>query len=455
MAVRASIQTALEAGNWLEGLINFERDPASTRARFDLTAIGALLKRLGDPHQGLSVLHVAGSKGKGSTCLMAEAILRAGGERVGTFTSPHLERWTERFRIDGAEVEGGELARAVETIRPHVETMQAEDPDGAPTFFDVTTAAALLLFSRMDLDRVILEVGLGGRLDSTNIVEPASTCVTQIELEHTAQLGHTRAAIAAEKAGILKPGVPVVMGRLEASAAEVVVARAQEVGAPCFRLGHEFDATALEPGFEGWDACPEGAVQGFLFKDTEGLERPMGLSVLGSHQIQNAALALAAVFQLPGWVGEDRGSEARAGLMEAHLPGRVEIVARNPVVLIDSAHTSESAAALGRVLETMPSTRRRFVLSMSREKSVEAVLAHLISPESEVWITRADAYRSLPVDELRAFCERVAPGCRIVCEEDPRAALSQARGGMEESDLLCCTGSVYLAGIAREVFQAP
>lgn len=452
MAVGAPIRTAAEAGDWLEGLINFERDPASTRARFDLTAIGALLERLGNPHRSLSILHVAGSKGKGSTCLMAEAILRAGGERVGTFTSPHLERWTERFRIDGAEVAGADLAAAVETIRPHVEAMQEADAEGAPTFFDVTTASALLLFSRMDLDRVILEVGLGGRLDSTNIVQPASTCVTQIELEHTAQLGSTRAAIAAEKAGILKSGVPVVMGRLESSAAEVVTARAREVGAPCFRLGHEFEAIAVKSGSDAFKGCPEGAIQGFRFRDVEGVETLMGLSVLGHHQIDNAALALAGVFRLPGWSGTDRITAAREGLMEAQLPGRVEIAARNPVVLIDSAHTSESAAALARVLEDMPAIRRRFVLSMSRDKSVESVLAQLLSSESDVWVTRADIHRSLQVDELRALCEQVAPGCRIVCEEDPRAALRQARDGMGESDLLCCAGSVYLAGIAREVF---
>ena len=448
----ARIRNAKEAGEWLESLINFERDPSTTRARFDLTAIRELLARLGDPQRGLSILHVAGSKGKGSTCLFAEAILRAGGERVGTFTSPHLERWTERFRIDGAEVQGEELARAVETIRPHVETMQEEDPGGAPTFFDATTASALLLFSRMDLDRVILEVGLGGRLDSTNIVDPASTCVTQIELEHTAQLGNTRAAIAAEKAGILKPGVPVIMGRLEASAAEVVVARAEEVGAPWLQLGRDFCATPLRPDSADFSACPEGSLQGFLFQDAQGRETPMGLSVLGDHQIDNAALALMAVAQLPGWRDQDRISIAREGLMQARLPGRVELVGRDPVILIDSAHTAESAGGLARVLASLPAKHRRFVLSVTRDKSVEAVLGRLISSDSKIWATRADVHRSLRAAELAELCERIAPGCQVVCEEDPRAALRAAREGLGESDLLCCTGSVYLAGFAREIF---
>jgi len=452
LAVAGRIRDVIEAGDWLESLINFERAPSSREARFDLTAIEALLERLDHPQRMLSVVHVAGSKGKGSTCLLTEAILRAGGERVGTFTSPHLERWTERFRIDGREVEGNDLAQVVEMIRPHVEDMKKEDPEGAPTFFDATTAAALLLFSRLKLDRVVLEVGLGGRLDSTNVVTPAMTCVTQIELEHTEQLGQTRAAIAAEKAGILKPGVPCVMGRLEASAAEVVRARAQKIGSPLRSLGQDFQAIPLELGSKEACACPEGALQGFLFVDPLGGESAMGLPVLGAHQVDNAALAMMMVAQLPGWDEASTISSAREGLMRVALPGRVEILGSEPPILIDSAHTVESAKALGRVLEQMTAARRRFVLSMSRAKSVEAVLTHLISSESEIWVTRADIHRSIEPEALADFCKRVAPGCRVVCEEDPRAALRAARSDLERADLLCCTGSVYLAGIAREVF---
>ncbi|MFP8873704.1 MAG: folylpolyglutamate synthase/dihydrofolate synthase family protein [Myxococcota bacterium] len=452
MATDEPIENVTQAAAWLESLINLERDPSLRSGRFDLEPIRRLLERLDHPEAGLSIVHVAGSKGKGSTCLFAEAILRTGGELVGTFTSPHLERWTERFRLDGREVEGEELAHVVETMRPHVELMRREDPTHAPTFFDATTAAALILFARAGVDRALLEVGLGGRLDSTNVVEPASTCVTQIELEHTDRLGDTLAAIAGEKAGILKSGVPCVAGRLEASAEAVVVARAEEVGAPLRRLGHEFDAVELEAGSEAFQAsCPEGTGRGFLYRDAGGLEACLGLRVLGSHQIDNAALAVAAVGNLPGWSDSKLIESARIGLLEAHLPGRLELLQESPRVLVDSAHTARSAMALRRVLDETEVGVQIFVLSMSRDKNAKAVLSALISADSKIWLTRAEPHRSADPRELARLCQSLAPGCSVQWEEDPRIAIEAARRACGPDDLLCCSGSVYLAGIARAV----
>jgi len=190
------IETAAQAGAWLSGLVNLEMQPALPSSRIDLAAIRALTRRLGNPERGLPVIHIGGSKGKGSTALFVESILRAAGRRVGTFTSPHLECWTERFRLDGADVSGPRLAAAVDRLRPHVEALREEMPDRAPSFFDATTAAALLLFAEARVDFAVLEVGLGGRLDSTNICEPLLTCITSIELEHTDRLGTTLAEIA-------------------------------------------------------------------------------------------------------------------------------------------------------------------------------------------------------------------------------------------------------------------
>ena len=220
------------ASAYLAGLINVEKERNAPYSRFDLEPIRRLMGRLGDPQADLSVIHLAGSKGKGSTGLMAEALLGAAGERVGTFTSPHLERWSERFRIDGREVTGELLADAVERIAPHIDALREQDPRRAPSFFDALTAIALLLFSEAKLDRCVFEVGLGGRLDSTNVITAAVSCITSIEFEHTQQLGNTLAEIASEKAGILKPGVPAVIGDLCDEAAEVVETRARELGAP-------------------------------------------------------------------------------------------------------------------------------------------------------------------------------------------------------------------------------
>ena len=220
-----------EARAWLEGLIDVERAPRRRELRLSLEPVTRLLERVGRPERGLSVLHVAGSKGKGSTALFAEAVLAAAGERVGTFTSPHLEHWTERFRIGGREVAAPDLADVLTRLRPHVEAL-LHDPDAPdPSFFDATTAAAFLLFREAGVERAVVEVGLGGRLDSTNVVEPAVACITSIELEHTDRLGATLEAIAGEKAGIVKPGRPVVTGSLPEEAARVVARCAAAAGA--------------------------------------------------------------------------------------------------------------------------------------------------------------------------------------------------------------------------------
>ncbi len=236
----APIRSAADAAAWLEGLIDLERSPEFAYERVHLAPIRELMRRLGHPERGLPVIHIAGSKGKGSTALLVEAVLLAAGRRVGTFTSPHLERWTERFRIDGRDVEGPTLARAVDRLRDHVEALRGGAAALLPSFFDATTAAAFLLFREAEVDFAVLEVGLGGRLDSTNVCVPVVTCVTSIELEHTDKLGSRLSEIAAEKAGILKGGVPAVLGTLPSEARDTILARADEVGAPVAEQGREF-----------------------------------------------------------------------------------------------------------------------------------------------------------------------------------------------------------------------
>jgi len=239
------------ASAYLAGLINVEKERNAPYSRFDLEPIRRLMERLGDLQADLSVIHLAGSKGKGSTGLMVEALLGAAGERVGTFTSPHLERWSERFRIDGREVSGELLADAVDRIAPHIDELRKADPLHAPSFFDALTAIALLLFSEAKVDRCVFEVGLGGRLDSTNVIPADVSCITSIEFEHTQQLGNTLAEIASEKAGILKSGVPAVVGDLCDEAIEVVETRARQLGAPLARLGRDFNLEVLERDLEG------------------------------------------------------------------------------------------------------------------------------------------------------------------------------------------------------------
>jgi dihydrofolate synthase/folylpolyglutamate synthase len=435
------IRTAAEAGAWLEGLINFERRPGFDYARLGLEPIRRLLAALGNPERELSIVHVAGSKGKGSTCLLAEAVLLAAGERVGTFTSPHLERWTERFRIDGREVEGERLAAAVVRARPRVEAQRVAHPDEAPTFFDATTAVALVLFAEAKVSRVLLEVGLGGRLDSTNAVSPAVTCITSIELEHTDKLGDTLAAIASEKAGIVKPGVPCVVGQLPAEAMEVVEKRAAELGSPLLRLGHELEVREGAPSEEGR--------QGFAFRAVDGFEIEAALPVLGAHQRDNAALAIAAIRALNAQTDAALAEAASSGLAHARLPGRLEVMRRRPWVLVDAAHTLASARSLGAVVESIGARRVELLLSVSADKELGAILGELLPLASRVWLTRADPIRSLDPTALAERVKALSPSLETRVVEDPMEAAERARAGLEDDAALVCAGSVYLAGVAR------
>jgi dihydrofolate synthase/folylpolyglutamate synthase len=435
------IRDIAQAGAWLESLINVERRPDWPYARLGLAPIRALLARLGDPHRDLRVIHVAGSKGKGSTALLAEAVLGAAGETVGTFTSPHLERWTERVRVGGAEVDGDRLAAAVEAVRPHVEALRRESPENAPTFFDATTAAALWCFRDAGVDRAVLEVGLGGRLDSTNVVTPQVACITSIEFEHTDKLGDTLAAIAGEKAGILKPGVPAVIGRLPDEALQAVEARAREVSAPVSRLGRDFEVRVIEQAADGLR----------LRVSDPPLELEARLPVLGAHQADNAALAVACVRRAGGLDTAALAAAAVAGLAVASLPGRVEILGRRPWLVVDGAHTEQSARALAAALAGLPRARIHLVLSISAGKQTAAILDALLPHADVVTVTRAEPARSLAPADVAAAVRARRGDLELRVVPNPHLAVRAAAEALGPDDCLCATGSVYLAGIARKV----
>jgi dihydrofolate synthase/folylpolyglutamate synthase len=429
---------------YLESLINVEKRPDWPYRRFSLDPVRALLERLGGPQQGLPVLHVAGSKGKGSTALLAEVLLRGRGLSTGVFLSPHLERWSERFRLDGEEVDGARLADAVARARPHVEALRAENPASAPTFFDVTTAVALLLFREARVDRTVLEVGLGGRLDSTNACEPHVSCITSIELEHTDRLGTTLEAIAGEKAGILKPGVPAVMGALPEPARRVVEARAAEVGAPLAALGRDFHYEAVERGLEG---------SRVRFVE-DGFTASFDLPLPGPAAPINAALAIACVRRLLSSHPPPPADWVEVCLRQARLPGRIEVLGREPWIVVDAAHTAASVGALVRVLGALRAPVD-LVLSISADKDAEALLRALLPLARRVTLTRAEPARSLPPERIARVAASLAPGVELRTVPNPHLALRAAREAATPDAVLCATGSVYLAGIARGVLRDP
>ncbi len=437
------IHTLEDAAAFLESLVNHERRTDVPYERFDLAPIRLLLARVGEPQTRLSIVHVTGSKGKGSTVLLTEAVLRAAGERVGTFTSPHLSRWTERFRIDGRDVDGSALASALEQLRPHVAALRVEDPARAPTFFDVTTAAAFLLFDAARLDRVVLEVGLGGRLDSTNVVDSAVACVTTIELEHTDKLGDTLAAIAAEKAGIVKPGRPVVVGALAPEAEAVVLARAHAVGAPARVLGRDFHVEV-----------DRADVDGISLRLRDGqLEVEATLPLLGVHHATNAALALACVRALGAHDPRRLADAVRSSFASIELPGRIEVVSRAPFIIVDAAHTAASARALAGALALLPRKTTHLVLSISAGKDLVAILDALLPLADQVTVTRADPSRSLDPAEIAVAARTARPALALRVVPNPHLALRAARESVPEDGLLVASGSVYLAGLARRLWR--
>lgn len=437
---------ALQAAEaYLDSLVNHERRADWPYARLGLEPIRALLARLGHPERELSVVHIAGSKGKGSTALWVEAILSAAGERVGTFTSPHLARWTERFRVGGRELDGDALAAVVARVRPHVDALRRARPDDAPTFFDATTAVAIASFAEAAVDRAILEVGLGGRLDSTNAVTPAVTCITGIELEHTDKLGSTLAEIAREKAGILKPGLPLVLGPVAPEVRAVIRARAAELDAPVAELGRDFRVEIRDRSLDGMEIHWSGAdaVVGAM------------LPVLGRSQAANAALAIAAVRCLrPDWTPDEFAQVVSSGLKNAVLPARAELLRRGPWIVVDAAHTPASARELVDVLAALPFRELHLVLSVSADKDLGTLLETLLPLATEITVTRALAARSLEPRVIAAAIRtqqalRADAALRVV--PNPHLAVRAARESLRPEAGLCVTGSVYLAGIAREL----
>ncbi len=436
------ITNLAEASSYLDGLINRERTGDYVYDRLDLRPIEALLDAIGRPQDSLSVIHVAGSKGKGSTCLLTESILEALGERVGTFTSPHLESWIERFRVGGREVDEERLVATVRRVRPAVDALCEGPTETRPSFFDATAAIAFTLFAEANVDRAVIEVGLGGRLDSTNVVRPAVTCITSIELEHTDKLGTTEAAIAGEKAGILKPGVQAVLGELGADAEEVIRKRAEQVGAPVWARGRFFDVSAVP-------ASPSSQRIRFESQGWEPIEAM--LPSPGAAAVANAGLAIACVRAL-GVYSEAAVREAvQRGLARAALPGRIEILRNDPAVIIDAAHTERSARVVVDALTTLAPEGYDLLFSISTDKNVDAVLAVLLPGARRIWLTRADALRSVDPAELAIKVRAHRPELQVDVVLDPAAAARSARAALQGGRRLCAVGSVYLAGIARRV----
>ncbi|MBL7646643.1 MAG: bifunctional folylpolyglutamate synthase/dihydrofolate synthase [Candidatus Hydrogenedentes bacterium] len=410
-------------------------DSAARQYLFDLTLHGiklgleniqALVCAAGDPHRAVPVIHVGGTNGKGSVCAMISAMLRSAGYRAGRFTSPHLIDVSERFLIDGEPIPEAALEENIAFFRDVSAAM-----DRVPTFFEMTTAIGFRYFAQEKVDVAIIEVGMGGRFDSTNVVAPVATAITNIDLEHTAFLGDTLAKIAFEKAGIIKPGIPVVTAERRPEAFDVFTRRAEEEGAPLLQLGRDFRA---ETSGSPW-------AQRLRFSSSALRLEDVSLALPGRYQGENAAVAAALASQLMDAFPKLNASHIATGLASASWPCRVEKVLDTPPVFIDVAHNGAGARKLADLFEDCV-----LVFAASSDKDRDAMLDALRPRARQIVLTQFEGKRATPVEELAALL----PEGTFETRPDLPAAIAR---GLELATPACpllITGSIYAAGEARE-----
>lgn len=404
--------------------------------KLGLETIRALLTRVGDPHRRYPVLHIGGTNGKGSTAAMVAAILQAAGHRVGLYTSPHLIDFRERILVDGVMIPEGRVSELVEALQA------AAAPDLAPTFFEFTTALAFRYFAECHVDVAVLEVGLGGRFDATNVVEPLAAAITTIGLDHEAYLGSTLEAIAFEKAGIIKAGAPLVIGRIDAPARQVIEDRALAQAAPIYGLNREF-------------RCEGPSTADCRYAGMAARYDRVSCPLQGRFQLDNIACALALIELV-----RERGlavSEAaiRTGLQHVAWEGRLETVGEAPTIIVDGAHNPAAAVVLAEYLaewrHTRPSARVCLIVGMMRDKHPREFFAPLLPLVDSLILTQADLPRASSGSDLRELLRDDAPSAQVA--PTPADALAWAKRSAAPSDLICVTGSLMLVGEIKALLR--
>jgi dihydrofolate synthase/folylpolyglutamate synthase len=420
-------------------------DALFARRRFGirpgLEVIGALLADLGHPERAFRSVHITGSKGKGSTAALTEGILRAHGLRTGLFTSPHLASYRERIQVDREPIPADQVVAGVAKVDDVTARLRkAGSLERAPTFFEVTTAVAFDWFARSKIDVGVIEVGIGGRVDSTNVVDAPVGVITTLELEHTEILGRTLAEIAQEKAGILKPGMTGVVGRLPDEARRVVEARARAVGVPLWHLEEEIriGERTLSPKGQTIDVELPG-------RRVAGLHLPL----FGTFQATNAALAVAACARFLSARGEELSAKrTAAGLASVRWPGRLERVSRDPELFYDVAHTPESAravaASLGEIFPLADPAECVIVFGSLKGKEVARILDALSPLAQTLVVVPVRSDRTVPPAELRVHAVGRFP--RIVMARSVEEGLRLARVATGTDGFTLVVGSDYLVG---------
>lgn len=400
--------------------------------KFGLSQTSNLLEAFGNPHEKKNFIHIAGTNGKGSVAAMLASILREAGLKVGFYSSPHLVRFTERFRINGAEMPQEEAASLIEEVRKAVAS------DQPPTFFEFTTAMALVYFAREAVDAAIMEVGMGGRLDATNVIRPLVSVVTNVSLEHRDYLGPRLLDIAGEKAGIVKEGVDVLTGATQPPVVELLQKVCSEKHAPLWRVGKDVRYRRSQKGLTYYG----------IKQRIEGLE----LGLAGSFQDRNAAMAVAAVEILKEKGFEVSSQDIRSGLKQVSWPGRMQVVSSNPTIVLDGAHNPGAMRALAHAVRSGFRYRRLFlVIGIMADKEIPKILQQIVPYTDYVIYTR-------PLYPRAADPERLMAAGSVFGKEGESspvltAALDRAKELAGPEDLVVVCGSLFTVGEAMTYFN--
>jgi dihydrofolate synthase/folylpolyglutamate synthase len=423
-----------------------------TPEHFDLGRMHEFVEYLGHPDQTYPIIHVAGTKGKGSVAAMCASVLQAAGYRVGLYTSPHLQDYAERIQLDDQPIPHADLIALVDELRPHL------DKGTQLTTFEITTALAFLYFARQGANAVVAEVGLGGRLDATNVVTPVVSVITSLSYDHVHILGETLAEIAGEKAGIIKPGVPVVLAPQKDEARLVIERICSERSSPLTQVGHDILFAPLEHSLDHqsllvWPAADQPMIDRYIESGESSEWEPVRLTIplLGHHQVENAATAYAAL--QVGRLGGLQIDEAaiRDGFAEVVWPGRFEVLQSNPPVVVDSAHNRDSALKLRLTLDDyFPGRPIILVFGASEDKDVEGMFTELMPRVHQVIATKSYHPRAMQPEQLVELAHRFGKPAKV--EEAVEDALEEAIRLAGEDEMVLATGSIFVAAGARHTW---
>ena len=421
-----------------------------TPDKFDLGRMYELMTRLGNPESKYPSIHIAGTKGKGSVAALCHGVLQAAGYKTGLYTSPHLHDYAERIQVNGKPIPHEGLIDLVAEIKPIIETIDKL------TTFEITTALAFLYFSLENVDVAVVEVGLGGRLDATNVLSPAISVITSLSYDHTAVLGNTLTEIAGEKAGIIKSGVPVILAPQEEEARLVINQVAEKKGAPLVQVGRDYlyapDAYSLEgQTFLIWPHSDQSEVDRYIESGGESEWEPTRLRIrlLGYHQVENAATAYAALHVFKNRALSLSAQDILQGFAQASWPGRFEVLQREPPIIVDSAHNRDSALKLRLALDDyFPGEGVVLIFGASEDKDLYGMFAELMPRVDQLIATQSYHPRAMEIEKIVQTAHQFGKAVTIV--PDVAEALEKAVHIAARKMIVLAAGSIFIAAGVRE-----